>query len=120
MLPLLVLSAVHCATAGVVYGDAAPAAAWLWHNDTSCEWTPQFLLPAVPGCALAQCQALCVANERCLFINHADPPGNLACELYSACAKPFCRHSIGKWWSTYQLTSRNSTAIPRCAAGPPG
>lgn len=94
---------------------------WMLYNNTSCERTHGARLPTPPGkqsCALGECQALCIANEECRFINHADSPGSLSCDLYSSCDVPFCLPGAQKWWNTYQLTSRNSTSFPGCAPGP--
>ena len=115
-LVLLVLAAPLPTGAGNSWSAAA-------HNNTSCEWTPRALVAQGDSGSLASCQHQCEQNARCAFICHADPPGNGACELYSSCAKPFCRPG-GKgpphgWWDTHQLTSRDAKPFPPCAPPPP-
>ena len=114
VLLVLLLAAPLPAGAGTSWSAA--------HNNTSCEWTPRALVAQGDSGSLASCQQQCEQNARCAFICHADPPGNGACELYSSCAKPFCRGNGPPphgWWDTYQLTTRDAKPFPPCAPPPP-
>ncbi len=93
---------------------------WTVHHGISCELNKDSRIGSLPlGSSLANCQQVCVQHSNCTFINHADAPGNGACELFSGCAKPLCKDPPhAGWWVTYQLTTRDHNPLPPCVPSP--
>lgn len=52
---------------------------------TSCSGSNTVLKDLGIGIPLATCMEACINTTACVFINVALPPGNEACQLYSAC-----------------------------------
>ncbi len=124
----LAAAASCCTTLAAAQHEAttpAPTNKTIWsapYRGVSCGLNGKSKVGALPiGSSLASCKAACEQHPACILINHADPPGNGACELYSGCAKPSCRDPAKseKWWVTYQLTSRDFRHLPPCVPPAP-
>lgn len=83
------------------------------HNCTSCQGkggVAQPLVPSKAGLSFGQCQALCVANPACHYINYVLPESSAShCTIWGHCDELCLTDHCYHWWVTYEYFARPST-----------
>ena len=98
------------------------------HNCTSCQGTSGGVGPikTLTGVGYEACQAACVADAECYYINLCCPPClSSLCTTWAACGELCLPNHCNHWWVTWEYTARagapawNKTKCDRLPEGPP-
>ena len=105
-----------------------PGAGWsASHNCTSCQGNgAKPLLPPKAGLSFGDCQALCVSNPSCRYMNYVLPASPLSqCSIWAQCDELCLTDHCWHWWVTHEYTARlsgvawNKTACDSLPEAPP-